>query len=177
MTDAWVMRLNKRGFAGIGVADQRDHRPWRALAAVAVQAASAANLVEFAPDSRHPVADQPPVGFDLGFARAAEEAEAAALPLEVGPASDQASRLIVEMGQFDLQPPFGRCGPLAEDFEDQAGAVDDLALGFVLQRLLLDRSQRGIDHQQFRVMFLGNARRSLPPGPCRTGSPGGFAAI
>ena len=88
----------------------------------------------------------------LGFTRPAEEAEAAALTFEVSPTSDQPTGLVIEMGQFDLQAAFRRCGSLSENLEDQASAVDDLAPGLVLQGLLLDWCQRRIDHQQFRVI-------------------------
>ena len=88
----------------------------------------------------HAVADQPAVGLDLGLAGAAEEAEAAALALEVGPGADQPPGLIIEMGELDLQPALGGRRPLAEDFEDQPGAVDHLGLGALLQILLLDRA-------------------------------------
>jgi hypothetical protein len=60
------------------------------------------HLLQLASNSRHSVADQPPVGLDLRFAGAAEDAEAAALPLEVGPAPNQPSRLVVEMRELDL---------------------------------------------------------------------------
>ena len=78
----------------------------------------------------------------------AEKAEAAALALEVGPAAHQPPGLVVEMGQLDLEPAFRRRRAFAEDFEDQAGAVDDLGLGHFLQGLLLDRRERRVDHQQ-----------------------------
>ena len=119
-----------------------------------MQRPRALHLVELAPDLRHPVADQPAVGLDLGFAGAAEEAEAAALTLEVGPAPDQPARLIVEMRELDLQPPFGGRRPLAENLEDQPGAVDHLGADLVLQVLLLDRRQRRVDDQQLRVLLL-----------------------
>ena len=115
--------------AGIGVADQGDDRPGRALAAGAVEGAGAGDLLELLPELGHAVADQPAVGLDLGLAGAAEEAEAAALPLEVGPAPHQPARLIVEMGELDLQPALRGRRPLAEYLEDQAGAVDHLGLG------------------------------------------------
>src|SRR5262245_48700306 len=102
-----------------------------------MQRAGALHLVELALDLGHPVTDQPAVGLDLGFTGAAEEAEAAALALEVGPAPHQASRLIIEMRELDLQPSFGGGGALAENLKDQPGPVDDFGADFVLEVFLL----------------------------------------
>jgi hypothetical protein len=66
------------------------------------------HLVELAPNARHAVADEPSVGLDLSFARTAEEAETAALPLKMGPAADQPPRLIIEMRELNLKPAFRR---------------------------------------------------------------------
>src|SRR3546814_2554278 len=86
-----------------------------------MQPARALDLIEFAPQPRHAIADQPAVGFDLRFAGAAEKAEAAALAFEVGPTPHQPPGLIIEMRQLDLEPPFGGRRALAEDYEDQPG--------------------------------------------------------
>ena len=118
------------------------------------------DLLELLPELRHAVADQPAVGLDLGLAGAAEEAEAAALALEVGPGPDQPARLIVEMGELDLKPALGGRGALAEDLEDQPGAVDHLGLGAVLEILLLDRRDRAVDDQQLGVAL---AKRVADP--------------
>ncbi len=88
---------------------------------------------------RHAIADKPPVGFDLGFTGAAKEAEAAALALKVSPAAHQATCLIVEMCELHLKPALGSRCALAEDFQDQSGAIDHLRPGLFLQILLLDR--------------------------------------
>ena len=103
------------------------------------------------------LADQPAVGLDLGFARAAEEAEAAALAFEMGPALHQPRALIGEMGQLDLQAPFARPGPLAEDFQDERRAVEHLGAPGLLQIALLHRREAGIDDDDFG--FKGRAKR------------------
>ena len=54
---------------------------------------------------------------------------AAALALQMGPAADQARGHVLELCQFDLQLAFVRTRALGEDVEDQAGAIDDAALG------------------------------------------------
>ena len=145
--------VEQRGFAGIGIADQGDHRPGCLAAPLTVQPARAFDLFELAAQPRHAVADQAAVGFDLGFARPAKEAVAAALALKVGPAAHQPPGLIVEMGEFDLESAFGGRRALAEDFEDQSGAVDHLALELFLEIALLNRGQRAIDDDQLGPML------------------------
>ena len=49
------------------------------------------------------LADQPAVDFELALARPAEEAEAAALALQMGPALHQAAALIGQMRVLDLK--------------------------------------------------------------------------
>ena len=63
--------------AGIGVADQGDGRVRHALARQPLQAARTAHVGQLGLELDDAVDQQPPVGLDLGLARATQEAEAA----------------------------------------------------------------------------------------------------
>ncbi len=56
------------------------------------------------------------------------------------------------MRQFDLQPPFPRRGALAEDLQDDGGAIQNLAVPGLLQIALLHRRQMRIDDDDFRFL-------------------------
>src|SRR3546814_10601401 len=73
----------------ICVAHQRDHRPGRLLPAGAMEGSGARYLIQILADLGHAVTDHPAVRLDLGFAGSAEEAEATALALKVGPRSEE----------------------------------------------------------------------------------------
>ena len=58
--------------------------------------------------------DQTPVGFELGFARSSQT-NAALLPLEMGPASDQARGKVRQLRQLHLELAFEASRPLRKD--------------------------------------------------------------
>src|SRR5579875_1534221 len=136
--------IEERRLPGIGVADECDHRVGDAPARVSVQFPCPNHAFQFSLELGDALADQAPVDFDLAFARPAQESEAAALPLQMGPASHQSAALIGEVRKLDLKPSLAGTGPLPENLQDQSRAVDDLAVKRALQIALLDRAQPAI---------------------------------
>ena len=130
------------------------------------------NFLDFVFEPGDAIADQPAVGFDLGFAGAAHESKTAALALQMGPGPHQTAALIVQMRQFDLQRALLGLGAAAEDFQDQPGAVENLGIPGLLQIALLDRRQRAIHHHQLDLVpgdeaddFLDLALAEIGRGP------------
>ena len=132
--------VEQRRLAGIGVADDGHHRKRHALAAGAMQSARLDDHGQFLADRRDALLDQPAVGLDLRFAGAAEEAVAAALAFKMGPGAHQPALLVGEMRKLHLQTAFARQRALAEDFENEAGAIEDLAAPRLLEVALLHRA-------------------------------------
>ena len=127
----------------------------------AMQPARRLNFLDFVFQSADAVADQPAVGLDLRLSGAAHESKTAALAFQMGPGAHQAAALIVEMRQFDLQRALLGLGAAAEDFQDQAGAVEHFGIPGLLQIALLDRRQRAIHHHEFDVLRCDQPRDLL----------------
>src|SRR5262249_31670451 len=126
---------------------ERNDRVWHALATVAVKLAGALDLLQIVLDAGDAFLDQPAVGFKLTLARAAEEAEAAALAFEMGPGAHQAALLVGQVRVLALEGAGARMRAASKDFEDQAGAVDHLRAPGLLEIALLDRRERAVhDH-------------------------------
>src|SRR5262245_11609841 len=131
-----------------------------------METARAAHLLQLLANAVDAFADDAAVSLDLGLARAAEKAEAAALAFEMRPRPDQPALLVDEVSELDLQAPFPRPRSPAEDLENESGAIQHLRSPCRFEIALLHRGQRMIDddepglfgaHQPSKLLDLAGA--------------------
>ncbi len=139
--------VEQRRLARVGVPDQRDGAHARAAARAALHGVAAGDARQARVEELDPFADEPAVGLELRLAGPAQ-ADAAFLPLEVGPAADQSRRHVFKLRQFDLQLALGAARAQREDVEDEAGPVDDAAPQFLLEVALLHARQRVVEYHE-----------------------------
>ena len=96
----WVMAIQQRGLAGVGVAHQRNHGQLGLVPSSPPLGPLALDALDAPAQDRDALAQQTAVRLQLGLARAAQ-ADAALLPLQVGPAAHQTGR---EVAQLRCQP-------------------------------------------------------------------------
>src|SRR5262249_35637203 len=89
--------------------------------------------------------------------RAAHKSEAAALALEVRPRAHQTALLIDEMRMLDLQRAFAGAGALAENLQNETGAVEHLRVPRLLEIALLHGRDRAVHDDQVDIERLGDA--------------------
>jgi hypothetical protein len=125
--------VEEGGLSGVRVADDGREGPLVALASVALGLPLATHDIEFVADAVDAFLGLAAVGFELGFAFAADGSEPTALTGKVGPEAGEAWEEVLELGELDLELAFAGAGALGEDLEDQGGPVEDLAAERFLQ--------------------------------------------
>ena len=107
----------------------------------------ALHALELGLEALDALADDAPVGLELGLARAPEP-DAASDAGEVGPHSGEARQHVFELRQLDLQLGFVAPRPGREDVEDDFGPVHDPNLELALEVGALDRAQLLVEDDQ-----------------------------
>ena len=136
--------VEQRRLAGVRVTDERDGAHRGTPPRPPLGRALAGDLREAPVQHLDARSEEPAIGLELGFARAAE-ADAALLALEVAPAADESGELVLHLRQLHLKLAFGAACALGEDVEDQRGAIHHAAFESALQVALLRAGQRVIE--------------------------------
>src|SRR5690606_33464473 len=157
--------------AGVGIADDRYLEGLVAIARAPAVAPLAADALEICAQPAHPGAELAAVEFDLLLARPAANPDAPALPLEVGPAANQAGRGMFEPRELHLELAFVTAGAAPEDVEDQLGAIEHryapaLAKVALLHRaqFMVEQHQTGIGRRQVGADLVRLARADIQGG-------------
>ena len=146
--------VEQRALAGVRVADERDRHAIAARGHFALLAAQ--HAVQLAAQLGDPLLDQPAVGFQLLFARAAH-ADAGLDARQVGPHPLEPRQRVFELRQLDGQAGFVRPRTRREDIENHLGAIEHLDAQLLFQIADLRRGKivveddhvgvGGADHQ------------------------------
>jgi hypothetical protein len=142
--------IEQRRLARVRVADERNGSHCGSPPRAALGGALADDLSQAFVQHLDACSQQAAVGLELLFARAAQT-DAAFLALEVGPASDEAGELMLDLGELDLQFAFCALRAQREDVEDERRPVDDAAVECALEIALLGAGQRMIEDDQIGV--------------------------
>jgi hypothetical protein len=146
--------VEQRRLAGVGVADQRDGRDRRPLAAGRLGATDALVVPEVGLELADPAHDALAVDLELGLARATTTDAGAAgdpatrLSRQRGAPAAQAGQHVGHLRELDLGLALPARRVLREDVEDHDGPVEDLLLDPLLEVALLRRRELVVEHDR-----------------------------
>ena len=127
-------QVHQGRLAHVGIAHQRHAHQFAAV--FALDALLAVDAFQLLFQVRNLVEDDTAVGLDLGLT-GTTHTDTAPLPLEVRPQAGKPRQQILVLRQLDLPFGVGRLGPFGKDVENEAGAVENLHLQFLLNVLHL----------------------------------------
>jgi hypothetical protein len=145
--------------AGVRIPHESHRRHFRTHPVSPIHRAARIDVFEPCIELPDPPPQQASIRFQLGLARTPKP-DAAFLPLEMRPATDQSRRQVAKLRQLDLQLALEAARSLGKNIENEARAVENAALEFAFQVALLTRRERCSENHEFGAVSF-HARAQL----------------
>ncbi len=143
-------RVEERGLAGVGVADDGDAGVGALASAFGLVLTHRRHGGELGLELVHPADQAPPIDLELGLA-GSTGADAAALLTQSPPRPTQTRQPVPQLCELDLGAPFGRRGVLGEDVEDHRGAIEGAASEDALEVELLGGAELVVEDDRVGI--------------------------